>query len=141
MKNALAAVPQGGGIVFRREGDRVSILLVTAKRDPSLWVLPKGHIEKGETDAETALRECEEEAGIAGELVGPVGEPLEFDNGREFVRVQYFLIRAVSEAPHTDGRRKQWFAFDDAVIAVKFEETRELLRTALKKLSAQGGHA
>jgi 8-oxo-dGTP pyrophosphatase MutT (NUDIX family) len=127
-------VPQGGGIVFRRDGDAVRILLVTAKRDPSLWVLPKGHIEKGESEAETALRECEEEAGITGELVGPVGDPLEFDNRREVVRVQYFLIRALSEAPHTDGRRKQWFGVDDALVAVKFEETRDLLRLAVAKI-------
>jgi len=120
--------------VFRRDGKAVSILLVTAKRDPSLWVLPKGHIEQGESDADTALREVDEEAGVTGELVGPVGEPLQFDNGREFVRVQYFLIRAVSEAPHTDGRRKQWFAFDDALVAVNFEETRNLLRQAFEKI-------
>ena len=109
----------------------MSILLVTAKRDPDVWVLPKGHIEPGESEAETALRETYEEAGVTGELIGPVGKPLEFDNGREFVRVQYFLIRAVSESPHTDGRRKQWFPFDAALDAVRFEETRQLLREAL----------
>jgi 8-oxo-dGTP pyrophosphatase MutT (NUDIX family) len=128
-------VPQAGGIVFRRDGDAVSILLVTAKRDPTLWVLPKGHIEPDESEAETARRETEEEAGVTGEIVRPIGQPLEFDNGREFVRVQYFLIRAVSEAPHTDGRRKQWFAFNDAVTAVQFEETRELLRQAFKMIT------
>ena len=127
-------MPQGGGIVFRRDGSDVRILLVTAKRDPHLWVLPKGHIEKGESEAETALREVEEEAGITGEIVGAVGNPLDFDNGREVVRVQYFLIRALSEAPHTDGRRKQWFEVDDALVAVQFEETRDLLRLALGKI-------
>jgi 8-oxo-dGTP pyrophosphatase MutT (NUDIX family) len=124
-------VPQGGGIVFRRDGDAVSILLVRAKRDPTVWVLPKGHIEPGESEAETALRETQEEAGVTGELIGPVGRPLEFDNGREFVRVQYFLIRALSESPHTDGRHKQWFPFDDALAVVQFEETRRLLREGL----------
>ena len=127
-------VPQGGGIVFRRERDAVSILLVTAKREPSLWVLPKGHIEPGESEAETALRETYEEAGVTGELIGPVGQPLEFDNGREFVRVQYFLIRAVAESPHTDGRAKQWLPFEAAVNAVRFEETRQLLREALASI-------
>jgi len=107
---------------------------VTAKRDPDVWVLPKGHIEPGESEAETALRETYEEAGVAGEVIGPVGQPLEFDNGREFVRVQYFLIRFVSESPHTDGRRKHWFAFDAAVDAVRFEETRQLLREALTRI-------
>jgi ADP-ribose pyrophosphatase YjhB (NUDIX family) len=124
-------VPQAGGIVFRRDGDSVSILLVRAKRSPETWILPKGHIEAGESAADTALRETQEEAGVTGELIGPVGQPLEFDNGREFVRVQYFLIRAVSESPHTDGRLKQWFPFEAAVAAVVFPETRRLLREAL----------
>jgi len=128
-------VPQSGGIVFRRDGGVVSILLVRAKRAPDLWILPKGHIEPGESDADTALRETQEEAGVTGELIGPVGQPLEFDNGREFVRVQYFLIRALSESPETDGRVKQWFPFDEAVAAVGFEETRQLLREARTHIS------
>lgn len=109
----------------------MSILLVRAKRSPDIWILPKGHIEPGESAAEAALRESHEEAGITGDLLGPVGMPLEFDNGREHVRVQYFLIRAVSESPHTDGRLKQWFRFDDALVAVRFPETRRLLSEAL----------
>ena len=128
-------VPQAGGIVFRRDGDCVSILLVRAKRSPETWILPKGHIEAGESAADTALRETQEEAGVTGELLGPVGQPLEFDNGREFVRVQYFLIRAVSESPHTDGRLKQWFPFEAAVAAVGFPETRRLLREALTRIA------
>lgn len=124
-------VPEAGGIVFRLDGDVVSILLVRAKRSPDIWILPKGHIEPGESAAEAALRESHEEAGITGDLLGPVGMPLEFDNGRERVRVQYFLIRAVSESPHTDGRLKQWFRFDDALVAVRFPETRRLLSEAL----------
>ena len=123
-------VPEAGGIAFRRDGDRIAILLVRAKKAPDLWILPKGHIEPGESPAEAAIRETKEEAGVEGWLVGPVGAPLEFHSGREFVRVQYFLIRAVSETSDTDGRAKGWLPFDEAVDAVTFEETRQLLRQA-----------
>ena len=123
-------VPQAGGIVFRRDRAAISILLVRAKRDPTIWIFPKGHIEPGESEPETALRETREEAGVAGEIVGRVGSPCQFHNGRELVRVQYFLIRAVEETPDTDGREKRWFAFDDAVAAVPYDDMRELLRDA-----------
>jgi ADP-ribose pyrophosphatase YjhB (NUDIX family) len=95
-----------------------------------LWVLPKGHIEPGESPADAALRETREESGVEGELVGPVGAPLEFQSGREWVSVQYFLIRTTAESAATDGRLKQWFPFEQAVSALTFEDTRQLLREA-----------
>jgi diadenosine hexaphosphate hydrolase (ATP-forming) len=124
-------VPQAGGIVVRKDGDDLSVLLVRAKRDPSIWIFPKGHIEPGESAPDTALRETQEEAGVEGELIGPVGEPVEFHNGRALVRVQYYAIRARTESPHTDGRAKQWFAPDAAFEAVNFPEDRVLLDEAL----------
>ena len=41
-------VLQGGAIVFREEGDRLSVLLVRSKKDPAIWVFPKGHVDPGE---------------------------------------------------------------------------------------------
>jgi 8-oxo-dGTP pyrophosphatase MutT (NUDIX family) len=127
-------VPQAGGIAYRREGDDIAILLVRAKRDPTVWILPKGHIEPGESPADTALRETEEEAGVTGELIGPVGAPLVFDNGRELVSVQYFLIRATAESGGAEGRVKQWFRPSEVMAAVIFEETRQLLREAIASI-------
>jgi 8-oxo-dGTP pyrophosphatase MutT (NUDIX family) len=130
-------VHQAGGIVFRRERDGISILLVRAKKDPSIWIFPKGHIEKGETPQQTAVRETREEAGVDGRLVGGrVGEPIEFHNGKERVRVEYFLIEARSESDDTDGREKRWFAIDDAIAAVAFDTAQRLLRDARSRLSS-----
>jgi 8-oxo-dGTP diphosphatase len=124
-------VPQAGGIVIRKRGDRMSVLLVRAKKDPTLWIFPKGHIERGETAESAALRETLEEAGIEGDIVAAVGEPIEFDTGREHVRVEYFLIRPVTETSDTDGREKQWFAIDDAMNELRYESARRLLQSAV----------
>lgn len=54
-----------GFLVLRRE-PRLSFLLL---RHPDRWDLPKGHVDPGETPAESALRELEEETGItAGQI-------------------------------------------------------------------------
>jgi 8-oxo-dGTP pyrophosphatase MutT (NUDIX family) len=122
-------VAQAGGIVFRADPGRggVSVLLVSSKKEEGNWIFPKGHIERGETAEEAGLREVEEEAGVAGVLVGPAGEQ-EFDwRGRRF-RVEYFLIRATSETPHTDGRTKVWLPFDEAVERLTYPETKQMLR-------------
>jgi 8-oxo-dGTP pyrophosphatase MutT (NUDIX family) len=132
----VAAVRQAGGIVFRRDRGGISILLVRAKKDPSIWIFPKGHIEDGETPEEAAVRETQEEAGVDGVIVGRrVGEPIEFHNGRERVRVEYFLIESRSESDETDGREKQWFGIDAAIGAVAFDSAQRLLREAKTRLA------
>jgi bis(5'-nucleosidyl)-tetraphosphatase len=118
--------------VIRKNGKRRSVLLVRAKRDPTVWIFPKGHIEEGESAADAALRETREEAGVKGELVKAIGEPLEFDNGRYEVTVQYFLIRPKSESAETDGREKRWFKVDDALELLQFNGARRLLKLAAR---------
>jgi len=58
----------GGGWVFDRKNR-----LLMIKRN-GFWDFPKGHIDKGETLEECALREVEEETGVNGlSLVKPLG--------------------------------------------------------------------
>ncbi len=55
----MSQVKSCGVIVFKREP--LSFLLM---RHPSRWDLPKGHVDRDETDLECALRELEEETAI-----------------------------------------------------------------------------
>ena len=127
-------VLQAGGIVVRQDGDRLSVLLVRSKKNPAIWVFPKGHIEPGETAEATALRETHEEAGVEGDLIATIGEPLEFQSGTEMVSVQYFLLRPRTESASPEGRDKQWLGVDEALAALSFESARTLLRMATAPL-------
>lgn len=132
------AVKQAGGIVFRGGGGALSILLVTSKKQAGFWIFPKGHVEPGETEAEAGVRETQEEAGVTGELLGPVGPPLEYDwDGRRY-RVQYFLIRATAESPASDGRTLAWLPFDEALERLSFDDTARLLREARARMEGTG---
>ncbi len=120
-------VEQAGGIIVRRDpAAGISVLLVRSRKDPALWIFPKGHVEPGETAEAAALRETYEESGVEGELLAPLGE-LEFHSGRELVRVQYFLIRPITEMPSPEGRDKRWFTLDEARRSVSFDNARRLL--------------
>jgi ADP-ribose pyrophosphatase YjhB (NUDIX family) len=132
-------VPQAGGLVVRDDGDRLAVLLVRAKKDPSVWVFPKGHIEPGESAADAAVREVQEESGVVAELLGPIGSPQEFQSGKEPVSVQYFLMRARSESASSERREKQWFSVDDALRALSFENARQLVRDAQSALTGRTG--
>ncbi len=52
-----------GAVVFRQIGEEKRFLLIKNKRSTH-WGFPKGHVEDGETDEETAMREVLEETGI-----------------------------------------------------------------------------
>ena len=43
-------------------------MLVSGSKDPNRWVVPGGGIEPTEDTRVAALRECEEEAGVTGQL-------------------------------------------------------------------------
>jgi 8-oxo-dGTP pyrophosphatase MutT (NUDIX family) len=127
-------VPQAGGIAFRGRGRNLAILLVSSKKQPGFWIFPKGHVEPGETDADAGVRETHEEAGVTGDLLGPVGAPLQYEWSGKQYRVQYFLIRARQESPASDGRTIVWLPFEDAIARLSFEDTRRLLREARPRM-------
>lgn len=81
-----------GAVVWRQGPDTPLFLLVTASGRRDEWVLPKGHIEKGESPVQAAGREVHEETGFEVR----VGERLSTETftakGTEVV-CAYFLAR------------------------------------------------
>ena len=51
------------GCVIYREIDEMRILIIKQARN-SNWSFPKGHVEQGETETQTAMREVLEEVGL-----------------------------------------------------------------------------
>jgi ADP-ribose pyrophosphatase YjhB (NUDIX family) len=62
-----------------------------------LWSLPKGHLEAGETAEDAAIREVEEETGIRGVVIAPLGT-VDFwfvaEDRRVHKTVHHFLLEA-----------------------------------------------
>lgn len=118
-----------GGVVFRRAGDQVEYLLVQAKRIPDEWVLPKGHIERGEPTQETAVREVREETGVWARVRSNLRK-VAFAVGRERVKVQFYLMEAAKEEKPSDRREHAWLPLDQAVGRATHQQSKELLRLA-----------
>ena len=110
------------------QGER-EYLLVEASKSRGVWVLPKGHIEPGETAEAAAVREVEEEAGVRAAIVAEAGES-EFVAGGRTVRTIFFLMRYEGEASGAEERARAWRRYDDALSLLRFENLRRVLTLA-----------
>jgi 8-oxo-dGTP pyrophosphatase MutT (NUDIX family) len=86
-------------LVLDRRGPGANAALIGRldRRGRLLWSLPKGHVEAGETEEDTAVREVMEETGIRGAVVGKLGT-IDFwfvaDGRRIHKTVHHFLLLA-----------------------------------------------
>jgi 8-oxo-dGTP pyrophosphatase MutT (NUDIX family) len=131
-----------GGVVV--DGERVLVLQRPSRDEVRL---PKGHVEKGESARETALREVAEESGYDDlETVADLGEQtVEFDyKGVHVVRDErYFLMRP--QSLHCEKRKKNelqfipdWLDWEAALAALSFEAEREWVRRAREAARSAG---
>jgi 8-oxo-dGTP pyrophosphatase MutT (NUDIX family) len=105
MSREVSLATHGGGILYEDHGEDIRILLVESLGKDSL-VLPKGHIEAGESTKQTAQREVIEETGyglLEGDLFGT------YSYSRE-VRTAYYLMNAKGQSPREsrEKRRLEW---------------------------------
>ncbi|MDY3928166.1 MAG: NUDIX domain-containing protein [Clostridia bacterium] len=59
-----------GAVIYRRENDELKYLLIFNKKGNAEghWGFPKGHVENGESEEQTAQREIFEEVGITAKI-------------------------------------------------------------------------
>jgi 8-oxo-dGTP pyrophosphatase MutT (NUDIX family) len=125
----MSHIAQAGALTVRRDESGARVLLARARRNPQEWIFPKGHIEPGEAAEETAIRELQEETGVAGEIVRSIGVSI-FESPAGKVEVTYFLVRFTGTGPSRESREIQWVSFRDARRLVTFADAPRLLGAA-----------
>ncbi|HEX2187510.1 MAG TPA: NUDIX domain-containing protein [Longimicrobiaceae bacterium] len=142
-----------GVVVYRDTAEGRSYLLLRSRltRSP-MWEFPKGGVEAGETERQTAERELHEETGLAP----PEVEVLEgfreleryfFTLGQGRARtlvvkqVTYFMARARTDRVLLSHEASdfRWAAFAEARRLVRFRAKQQVLDRAERWLSERGG--
>ena len=94
--NCLYEKSCGAIIIYKVSDDNHKVLLVK-NHNGRYWSFPKGHVEKGETEEETAIREIKEETGLDVEIVESFREVSDYcPFGRIKKRVVFFMAQTFS---------------------------------------------
>jgi 8-oxo-dGTP diphosphatase len=77
------------------------------------WEFPGGKVERGESDAEALIRECDEELGVRVEIGDQIGVDVPIAHGRAILRV-YLARLAEDTVPRPiEHAALRWLAADE----------------------------
>ena len=132
------------GVLPYRVNNAEKEFLLVYEHFSQCWSLPKGHMEAGETEEQTALREIKEETGLSVTLLSG----FRTEDSHALVRegrpdvtkhIVYFLAEYDGQALHAQAGEVSAIAlmtFDEAMAAFQFESSRRILREAAAYIKA-----
>ena len=134
-----------GGLMFNRNNE-VAIIARRSRSGHLEWCLPKGHIEKGETPEQTAVREVHEETGILGTVTGSIATIDYWFTGetqRVHKLVHHYVLRrtagtlSVDGDPDHEAEDAAWVAFDDLASVLSYPNERRIVWLYARKYRHQ----
>lgn len=101
------------------------------------WDFPKGHVEKGEEEIETALRETIEETGISDiDIITGFRERIEYSykkEGKTSLKEVFFFLgctRTSTVRLSVEHIGFEWLTYEMALQKLTYENAKEILRQA-----------
>ncbi len=128
-RNEAGEVRAAGGVVCRFGESGVEVLLIHRPQFQD-WTIPKGKVEPGESDAEAARREVEEETGICGTLAEELPSVRWTDHANRPKVSRYW--RLVPDDPEAARPRNEvdavvWLSIDLAMARLTYPRDRAVL--------------
>ena len=135
-----------GGLVVDLAGQtpRAAVIARLNRAGRVEWCLPKGHLERGETAEQAAVREIAEETGIHGRVLGSLGTIdywFSVDGRRVHKLVHHYLLEATGGHLSVDGDPDQeaidvaWVPLDELGGLLAFPNERRIAREASARLA------
>lgn len=122
-----------------RLGDTGVEVVICGRTSPSIWGLPKGTPERGETREETALREVSEETGLATNIEEYIGSvEYSFSRPKDRLRrrktVHYYLMNSTGGDVSLHDHEFDcvlWLPAEDAVRVLTYQNEVGIVQEAL----------
>lgn len=131
-----------GAIIFRKTESGIRYLLLHYHYKTYYWDFPKGNIEEGEREEDTARREVKEETGLENiKFIEGFKEKISYFYRREekivFKEVLYFLVKSEEERVKLSEEHigYEWVDYETAKSRLR-EKSKGVLEKANKFLQA-----
>lgn len=113
------------------DGDQVLLI----KNNYGRWTLPKGHMEKGETEQETAIREVKEETNIDVNIISDKKYIISYSPKEGVMKnVVFFVAKPTSKSLKRSEKEitaLEFFHFTEAKKLIAYPEIAEIFREFL----------
>ena len=128
-----------GAVVFCQKDSDIKFLLVRERS--GFWCFPKGHMEAGESEQETALREVKEETGITVKDIKYLGS--DFVQGKELLMLTYLAYYESGEIEKsTEVEGAAWYNIEDALCELNEDSIgKRVVKKVLKEIGYEGTNA
>lgn len=123
-----------GAVVYTKIKDEIYWLIIRSLE--GIYGFPKGHMENGETEMDTAVREIMEETGISPDFVDGFRVVDEYPLPRKkgvIKRVVYFLAEFSGQDIKYQKEEllgAKLMTYDEAISLMQFDNTKEILTKA-----------
>ena len=125
-------IEQACVIPVRRRNGKDEVCLITSIRKKR-WIFPKGIVEPGDTLEETGLKEAWEEAGLRGEIVGPVLGKFRDEKWDAQIQVKVMVMEVTEQSkkwPEHAQRKRRWCSIDESLQLLHRRELRKFAQKA-----------
>lgn len=124
-----------GAIVFYLKENKEQVLLIKHSNSGH-WSFPKGHVEAGETEVETAVREIFEETGVKAKLDTRFREVVTYSPKKDVIKdVIYFF--GTSDSYETVKQESEvaeimWVDISKVLKSVSYRNDKDLVTKAIR---------
>ncbi len=133
-----------GAVVYKTTENGIRFYIIRSRA--GIWGFPKGHVEPGESERQTASREIKEETGLSVRLLRGFVTTEKYILKRRarsdtVKKVVYFLAEADDGTPQrqeTEISEIRLVSYDEAMSMLQYESSRRILTEAWDHLASRG---